>query len=228
MTMTAHYQKRLFDPTSHSGMTGSRRRFVIQLHDATHLHYDFRLEHGGVLKSWVVPKGPCLDANVNRLAKLVNDHAIGGFEGTIPAGVYGAGTIMLWDCGFWMTDQDVDEALHAGHLNFRLHGRKLKGSWTLTRWCPRSDPRQDKWKLTKILDAEARSLQEVDILTKQPKSVCSGRTLDEIACDPPSFVPAKSQTKRKQTSNPDQRFLFRDDLRSSLVVSFERLPESNH
>jgi bifunctional non-homologous end joining protein LigD len=200
--MAAHYQKRLFDPASH-------RCFVIQLHDATHLHYDFRLEHRGVLKSWVVPKGPCLDTNVKRLAKLVNDHAIGCYEGTIPTGVYGAGTVMLWDCGLWVTDQNVDEALHAGQLHFFLYGHKLKGSWTLTRWWPRSDQRQTKWQLTKALDAEARSLREVDILTKQPKSVWSGRNLDEIACDPPPFVPAKSRTQ-----DPNQGFLFPDGLQS--------------
>ncbi len=215
MVLTAHHQQRFFNPTSQAVEWRSRdkspRLFVVKLHDATYLHYDFRLEYAGFLKSWVVPKGPCLDANVSRLAKRVSDHAIRDFEGTIPAGLYGAGTVMLWDWGFWMTDQDVSEALRAGQLNFRLDGEKLKGSWTLTRWRPRSDQRQTKWELRKALDVDARSLQEVDILTEQPRSVRTGRTLDEIARRMPPLIPGRSPRKRKQTRDPSQRLLFPDD-----------------
>jgi bifunctional non-homologous end joining protein LigD len=200
--MTIRYQKKLLDPTSYAVEWQSRdkspRLFVVKWHDATRPHYDFRLEYRGVLKSWVVPEGPCLDASVKRSAILVNDHAINYFEGVIPNGMYGAGPVMLWDWGFWMTDQDVSEALRAGQLNFRLDGEKLKGSWTLTRWRPRSDQRQTKWELRKALDVEARSLQKVDILTEQPRSVRTDRTLEEIA-------------RPKLTRDPSQRLLFLDD-----------------
>lgn len=215
--MTAHHQQRVCNPTSQAVEWQFRdktpRLFIVKLHDATHLHYDFRLAYAGFLVSWVVPRGPCLDANVNRFAKRVDNHKISDFEGIIPAGLYGAGVVMLWDWGFWITDRDVSEALRAGQLNFRLYGEKLKGSWTLTRWRPRSREWQTKWELRKALDVEARSLQEVDILSEQPRSVWTGRTLDEIDRRMPSLIPGRSPRKRKQTRDPSQRLLFLDDLR---------------
>jgi bifunctional non-homologous end joining protein LigD len=223
MKMTIRYQKGLLDSISQAVEWRSRgkspRLFFVKLHYATRLHYDFRLEYRGVLKSWVVPEGPCLDANVKRSAILVNDHAINYFEGVIPNGMYGAGPVMLWDWGFWTTDQDVSEALRAGQLNFRLDGEKLKGSWTLTRWRPRSDQRQTKWELRKALDIEARSIQEMDILIQQPRSVWTGRDLDEIRRSTRSLIPGRSPRKRKQTPDPSQRDLFPDDCLSQLVAS---------
>jgi bifunctional non-homologous end joining protein LigD len=188
------------------------RRFVVKLHDATRLHYDFRLEHRDVLKSWVLPEGPCLDANVKRAAILVEDHTINNFEGVIPKGRYGAGPVMVWDTGLWITDQNVDEALRAGQLNFRLDGEKLRGSWTLTRCRSCSDQRQTKWELRKVLDVEARSLQEMNFVAEQARSVLTGRNLEEIRRRVSSLIPGRAP--RKQTRDPNQRLLFPDDLRS--------------
>ncbi len=213
--MTIRYQEKLLDLISQAVEWRSRdkspRLFIVKLHDATRLHYDFRLEYCGVLKSWVVPEGPCLDANVKRSAILVDDHSINHFEGTIPAGRYGAGPVMLWDWGFWTTDQDVSEALCAGQLIFRLDGEKLKGSWALTRCRPRSDQRQTNWELRKAFDVEARSLQETNIVAEQFRSVLTGRTLVEISRRMPSLIPTRSPRKRRQTRDPNQRLLFADD-----------------
>jgi bifunctional non-homologous end joining protein LigD len=124
--------------------------FSMQKHDASHLHYDLRLELGGVLKSWAVPKGPCLDSKVKRLAVQVEDHplAYGTFEGTIPKGNYGAGTVVLWDKGKWQPlDANPKKALKEGHLRFELFGKKLHGRWDLIRF------KDDKnWFLIKYRD----------------------------------------------------------------------------
>ena len=137
-------KKRRFDRTPEPRGTvvaRSKRRFVIQKHRASALHYDFRLEADGVLKSWAVPKGPSLDPAVKRLAMEVEDHPIeyGTFEGVIPEGEYGGGTVMLWDHGTYEPDaEDVGKALRAGELRFTLQGKKLRGGWVLVR--PRPSP----------------------------------------------------------------------------------------
>src|SRR5208282_3338894 len=111
--------------------------YVIQKHRASQLHYDFRLESGGVLLSWAIPKGPSLDPSVKRLAMQVEDHPMeyGNFEGVIPAGEYGGGTVMLWDRGSWSPEEDisVEESLRKGSVKFKLDGEKLRGSWALVR-----------------------------------------------------------------------------------------------
>jgi bifunctional non-homologous end joining protein LigD len=119
--------------------------FVVQKHAATRLHYDFRLGWRGVLKSWAVTKGPSTFPGDKRLAVQVEDHPIeyGGFEGTIPKGQYGGGTVMVWDRGDWVPLGDVDPGLEDGHLNFELHGEKLKGTWALVRMHGRAS-RSDK------------------------------------------------------------------------------------
>src|ERR671914_1296958 len=138
-SLTEYKKKRHFNKTPEPGpekkRTKTGRLFVVQKHRATQLHYDFRLEHNGVLLSWAVPKGPSLDPKVKRLAMQVEDHPIeyGTFEGVIPEG-YGAGIVMLWDVGTWTPEiDDVQGALKKGDLKFTLDGYKLKGSWVLVR-----------------------------------------------------------------------------------------------
>jgi bifunctional non-homologous end joining protein LigD len=155
--------------------------YVIQKHDASHLHYDFRLEWRGVLLSWAVPKGPSLDPSVKRLAARVEDHPVeyGGFEGTIPQGEYGGGTVMLWDRGTWTPEvPDVDAALGKGELKFTLNGKKLKGSWVLVRTKGYGGSKKESWLLIKHRDRYAST---EDVLEKKPKSVLSSRMLPEIA-----------------------------------------------
>ena len=161
------------------------RTFVIQKHAATRLHYDFRLELEGTLKSWAVPKGPSLDPLERRLAMHVEDHPIeyGSFEGIIPKGEYGGGTVLLWDRGTWEPEEDPHKGYHAGSLKFTLHGEKLKGSWALVRI---NDKRQTRdagksWLLIKHRDAEARPAKELSIVEARPESVATGRSMEEIA-----------------------------------------------
>jgi bifunctional non-homologous end joining protein LigD len=176
-----YVKKRRFDKTPEPrGKVASRprRRFVIQKHRASALHYDFRLEADGVLKSWAVPKGPSLDPADKRLAMEVEDHPVeyGTFEGIIPEGEYGGGTVMLWDTGTYEPEtDDVGKALRAGELRFTLHGKKLKGGWVLVRTGGR------KWLLIKRKDAAAS--KTVDITTAKPRSVVSRRLLAGIARD---------------------------------------------
>jgi bifunctional non-homologous end joining protein LigD len=158
--------------------------YVIQKHQASHLHYDFRLEWNGVLLSWAIPKGPSLDPSVKRLAAAVEDHplAYGTFEGVIPEGEYGGGTVMLWDHGTWTPeDPDVDAALRKGELKFSLNGKKLKGSWVLIRTKGGfGGSRKPQWLLIKHRDRYAST---EDVLAKKPRSVSSNRLLAQIARD---------------------------------------------
>ena len=154
--------------------------YAIQKHEATRLHYDLRLEWNGVLLSWATPKGPSLDPSVKRFAVRTEDHTVdyAKFEGVIPSGEYGAGTVMVWDEGTWVPDgPDVDANLRKGDLKFTLHGKKLKGSWVLvrTRGYGRSS-----WLLIKHRDAFA---SERDITTEEPDSAGSRRSLAQIAKD---------------------------------------------
>lgn len=149
--------------------------FVVQKHRASRLHYDFRLEHDGVMLSWAVPKGPSTDPSNRRFAAQTEDHPIeyNQFEGVIPEGEYGGGTVMIWDRGTWEPEvADVDEALAKGDLKFRLHGKKLRGSWVLVRMRPR------QWLLIKHRDAAAST---DDITVTMPRSVVSRRSLAGIA-----------------------------------------------
>jgi bifunctional non-homologous end joining protein LigD len=157
--------------------------YVIQKHAARQLHYDFRLELDGVLLSWAVPKGPSLDPGVKRLAMQVEDHPVeyGGFEGTIPKGEYGGGTVMIWDRGSWEPEGDPREAYRKGRLTFTLKGQKLRGRWHLVRTRGR-DSRGSKqaWLLFKSSDEHAKS-DNGAIVDEQPSSALSGRSLDQIA-----------------------------------------------
>jgi bifunctional non-homologous end joining protein LigD len=162
-------------------------RFVIQKHAATRLHYDFRLEMEGALKSWAVPKGPSLDPNERRLAVEVEDHPIeyGKFEGTIPKGEYGGGNVLLWDRGTWEPEGDALRSYRSGKMKFALDGEKLHGRWTLVRMKPRDgdDPSKPNWLLIKERDEEARPGREGEIVDERPESVASGRDIEQVGAD---------------------------------------------
>ena len=161
--------------------------FVIQKHAASHLHYDFRLGWNGVLKSWAVAKGPSYFTGDKRLAVQVEDHPIeyGGFEGIIPKGQYGGGTVMVWDQGTWEPQPghtDVDEGLRTGSLKFILHGTKMKGKWALIRMGGKfANDRKPNWLLIKEHDQFEQTKDDASITDEAPNSVVTGRSIDEIA-----------------------------------------------
>ncbi|MDF0487796.1 DNA ligase D [Sphingomonas sp. H39-1-10] len=175
---------------------GHGNRFIVQKHDATRLHWDFRLEIDGVLKSWAVTRGPSLDPNEKRLAVRTEDHPLSyaDFEGTIPAGEYGGGTVMLWDSGTWAPIKGKSaKDLEKGHLHFVLDGERMKGEWLLIRLKPRGKEKGENWLLRKIDDAEAGA---TDALVEGAlTSVTTGRTMAEIA----EGVKPKASPRRKGT-----------------------------
>jgi bifunctional non-homologous end joining protein LigD len=190
MGLKEYRKKRRFDVTAEpeGGKAPPRAKkakklsYVIQKHRATALHYDFRLEWKGVLLSWAVPKGPALDPSIKRMAMPTEDHPIeyAKFEGIIPEGEYGGGTVMIWDYGTWIPESpDVDAALKKGDLKFTLDGKKLHGSWVLVRIRAREGGRPP-WLLIKHRDEFA---SKEDIAEKEPRSVVSKRILAEIARD---------------------------------------------
>src|SRR5262249_44757940 len=158
-------------------------QFVIQKHAARRLHYDLRLELDGVMKSWAVTRGPSLVPGEKRLAIQVEDHPVeyNAFEGTIPQGEYGGGTVLIWDRGRWHPDGDARRALKKGHLDFELEGEKLHGRWHLVRMRGRAGEKKVPWLLIKSKDEAARGPGDADILEEQPRSVVSGRSIPEIA-----------------------------------------------
>jgi bifunctional non-homologous end joining protein LigD len=213
--LSTYRQKRDFEKTPEpSGATAvtpsKQRRFVIQKHDATRLHYDFRLEFDGVFKSWAVTKGPSLDPRDKRLAVEVEDHPLdyGDFEGTIPDGQYGGGTVMLWDRGTWESD-DPEAGFRKGDLKFTLHGDKLHGSWVLVRMRnDRTGGKRTNWLLIKHRDEYAS--EDEDILAED-KSVASGRAMAAIADGkgraPKPFMLAKGSGKADavwQSNRPEE------------------------
>jgi bifunctional non-homologous end joining protein LigD len=191
MTKLQTYQsKRNFEktaePSGHAKVaTSKRRRFVIQKHDATRLHYDFRLELDGVFKSWAVTKGPSLDPHDKRLAVEVEDHPLdyGDFEGTIPEGEYGGGTVMLWDRGYWEPgdDRTPQEAFESGDFKIILDGERLHGSWVLVRMKhDKMGGKRTNWLLIKHRDEYATEGNGEAIL-EHDTSIASGRSMDQIA-----------------------------------------------
>ena len=173
--------------------------YVIQKHAASHLHYDFRLELDGVLKSWAIPKGPSLDPKLRRLAMQVEDHPLeyGQFEGIIPQGEYGGGTVMLWDRGAWEPIGDPHESYRSGKLKFILHGEKLRGKWMLLRTSRPETGKSNEWLLFKERDDEVRSSDHTDIVRDQPLSVLSKRTLEQIATSKDSVWHSNRTSSRK-------------------------------
>lgn len=197
MSLQTYNQKRDFKATPEpKGRAGRKtgRSFVIQKHAARRLHYDFRLEIDGVLKSWAVTKGPSLVAGEKRLAVHVEDHPLeyGKFEGTIPAGHYGAGEVIIWDRGIWEPIGDLKKGYKKGHLEFTLDGEKLSGRWHLVRMATREE-KQDNWLLIKADDEYAREEDEDDILEELPLSVVSSRGVEDLA----EVKPAKPSKRRK-------------------------------
>ena len=178
--------------------------FVIQKHAATRLHYDFRLGLDGVLKSWAVTKGPSYVPGDKRLAVQVEDHPMeyGGFEGTIPKGQYGGGTVMLWDEGTWEPLGDADESLAKGNLKFILHGKKLQGKWVLVRMGGKAaNEAKPNWLLIKEHDEYEQTAQDEPIVEKEPNSVLTNRDLEAIARDGDHVW----QSNRPETSSPDKK-----------------------
>jgi|PersoiStandDraft_1058852.scaffolds.fasta_scaffold06212_2 bifunctional non-homologous end joining protein LigD len=195
MGLEEYRKKRSFsstpEPEGKKSPAGAGYSFVIQKHSASHLHYDFRLELDGVLKSWAVPKGPSVDPAEKRLAMETEDHpvAYGSFEGIIPQGQYGGGTVLLWDRGTWTPLEDPRAGYRAGKLKFQLHGEKLEGGWSLVRLRGgkgRSRGKEDgrSWLLIKEKDDAARPSSRFDVIAERPESVVSGRDLAEIASKP--------------------------------------------
>jgi bifunctional non-homologous end joining protein LigD len=185
MALEDYKKKRDFSKTPEPpGETPTRagNSYCIQKHAASRLHYDFRLEWDGVLLSWAVPKGPSFDPRDKRLAMHVEDHpvAYGSFEGVIPEGEYGAGTVVLWDRGTWTPAVDPGIALKKGEIKFHLHGEKLNGKWALVR-IKGDDPKA--WLLVKDKDEHSRPAAELDIVSARPESVLSGRGLAEVAAE---------------------------------------------
>ncbi len=191
--------------------------YVVQKHRATQLHYDFRLEFRGTLLSWAVPKGPSLDPSVKRLAMQVEDHPVeyASFEGVIPEGEYGGGTVMVWDTGTWTAESpDVAAALEKGDLKLKLHGKKLKGSWVLVRTRGFGSSTKTSWLLIKHRDEFASA---VDITLEKPRSAISNRLLAQIAKDgggdvekaatgdPAPASPATSRQKMKPAAAKSAR-----------------------
>lgn len=220
MALDVYRQKRNFARTAEPRGTVRAKRekaagegaFVVQKHAARRLHYDFRLEMDGVLKSWAVTRGPSLVAGEKRLAVHVEDHPLdyGDFEGTIPKGEYGGGTVILWDRGRWAAVGDARKGLAKGHLEFELAGDKLKGRWHLVRMQRKPEERHENWLLIKGEDEAARPRTAPDILEERPESVATGREVAEVAGEAPGWssqtgriTPSEKKPGRKKgTSRP--------------------------
>ncbi len=185
-------------------VTSKNLRFVIQKHAASHLHYDLRLELDGVFKSWAVTKGPSLDPHDKKLAVEVEDHPLdyGDFEGTIPKGQYGGGTVMVWDRGFWDCE-DPARAYSKGKLHFNLEGEKLHGGWILTRMRPREGEKRMNWLLIKHRDAFAQEGKKSRIL-EEDLSVASGRSMDEISRRAKAERPSSSSRRKRRAQRSTQ------------------------
>ena len=207
--LSRYRQKRNFKVTAEpSGSEATAARatqpsFVVQKHWASRLHYDFRLEHAGVLLSWAVPKGPSYDPSKMQMAIHVEDHPLdyASFEGTIPARQYGAGTVIVWDRGTWEPVGDVDDGMRKGKLVFRLHGEKLAGLWELVRIAKPGD-KQDAWMLFKKRDEWARPLAEYDVIAALPDSVVA-RPLGPVEAREPRGTAVRAAVAEKDEPRDD-------------------------
>lgn len=226
--LSEYNRKRDFEITAEpSGAAPAGKRkasalaFVIQKHDARNLHYDFRLELDGVLKSWAVPKGPSLDPSQKRLAVHVEDHPVGygSFEGNIPAGQYGAGDVIVWDRGVWQPHDDPHKAYAAGKLKFTLVGEKLAGDWTLVRTRLKGSGDKEQWLLIKENDQQARPAADYDVVAAQPKSVLSEATVGTPK------TKAKAAPKKKAASQ--KVAALPETFSPQLATLVDRAPEGD-
>ncbi len=206
MGLEQYWNKRNFketpEPRGASQSPSTRLQFSVQKHAASHLHYDFRLELDGTFKSWAVPKGPSLDPKQKRLAVHVEDHPLdyGGFEGIIPPKQYGAGTVLLWDRGYWSPIRDPLADYRLGRLKFSLHGQRLRGLWSLVRMGARHRGNKENWLLIKERDGEARSGEKSDVTQNFPESVASRRTIEQIASGHPRVWHSNRSAKKQAHS----------------------------
>lgn len=246
MALDEYNRKRDFAATPEPGgkpKVGRKRgashalQYCIQKHDATRLHYDFRLELDGTLKSWAVPKGPSLDPKSRRLAVHVEDHPLeyATFEGTIPAGHYGAGDVIVWDRGIWQPEGDPQEGYRKGKLKFSLEGEKLSGTWNLVR--TKMDGGKEQWFLIKSNDTSARPEQEYDVVKEQPDSVLSDRTLIprkrskaklEVDAKPVKTPQARTRKKTMKTTLSGAKAApLPDSLKPQLATLVESVPDGD-
>jgi bifunctional non-homologous end joining protein LigD len=207
-SLATYQRKRNFgatpEPAGEVMASGEELSFVVQKHAARRLHYDFRLELDGTLKSWAVPKGPSLDPQDKRMAVQVEDHPLsyGGFEGVIPEGHYGAGSVIVWDRGTWVPLGDPHKGYREGKLKFELRGEKLHGGFTLVRMKSRENERQVPWLLIKEHDDEARPASEFDVIEALPDSVLAAKKQRPVAAKAPAKSPVKAKKRKAQAELP--------------------------
>lgn len=227
MSLASYHHKRDFartpEPRGKRPPTRGAGEFIIHKHAARRLHYDLRLELGGVLKSWAVPRGPSLDPHERRLAVHVEDHPLeyGEFEGTIPKGEYGGGAVVLWDRGRWYPEgDDPDAAYRSGKLKFRLDGEKVRGGYTLVRMHGRRQGDHDNWLLIKETDDEAAEDGE-RLVRDRPESVLSGRTIEQVAAGAP---PKKKAATKKKIAKKAKTRELPDKIAPELATLVDALP----
>jgi bifunctional non-homologous end joining protein LigD len=208
MALETYRKKRNFaataEPKGAASPLADSNIFVVQKHDATRLHYDFRLALDGVLKSWAVTRGPSLNPDEKRLAVAVEDHPLeyGDFEGTIAKGEYGGGSVIVWDNGTWAPIGDAHRGLKKGHLEFELHGQKLNGRWHLVRMHGKPGEKRENWLLIKGDDEFARQADGADILEDRPESIKTGRTIDDLKGESPGWSSKTGAIEKPKRAEP--------------------------
>ncbi len=234
MALKTYYEKRDFEKTPEPRGKPRETRgssYVIQKHAATRLHYDLRLEMNGVMKSWAVPKGPSYDPREKRLAVHVEDHPVEyrDFEGVIPKGEYGGGTVMVWDRGDWVSlDEDPEASYAKGIMKFRLEGEKLQGAWTLIRMKTRDgEEGKENWLFIKERDEYVRTTTEFDVTEALPDSVVTGRSIKEIAEDRDDVWHSKALedfTEQAKSLPGAKKASFPDFIEPQLATLYETAP----
>jgi len=229
MALTTYRRKRNFaatpEPSGKKKSSPQGDSFVIQKHAARRLHYDLRLEMDGVLKSWAVTRGPSLVPGEKRLAVHVEDHPLdyGDFEGTIPKGEYGGGTVIVWDRGSWSPVYDAKKGYAKCHLEFELHGEKLKGRWHLVRMAKKPREKKENWLLIKGEDEFARTEADPDILEERPESAKTGRAIEEVAGEAPGWSSKTGRIEQPEQAAPSKTKAARKTAGEKKSAS-EKLP----